>query len=160
MKKENTIPSKRSNTRLAVVKALYASDISNRINGNKSAAELTFDIISYYNESDEGKVRLDEAFLANIIAGVCGNLPDLDKSLNKHIGTGWSLERLGPVLRSVLRAAVYEIMSLPETPLKVIINEYVNITHGFFDEKEVSFVNGILDKIGREVRDDELNQLQ
>jgi N utilization substance protein B len=157
MENENSLISRRSNTRLAAVKALYASEINNKINAKKSPGELTLDIISFYHDSEEkdGKVQLDEAFLASIIKGVCENLFDLDNSINKDIGSNWTLERLGPVLRSVLRAAVFELMSFEDTPFKVIINEYVNITRGFFDDKEVGFVNGILDKIAHEVRGDE-----
>ncbi|MCE3232582.1 MAG: nusB [Rickettsiaceae bacterium] len=150
---ENIATGRRTNTRLAAVKALYASEINHKINEKKTPAELTLDIIAYYHEIDKDtKTQLDESFLASIVKGVCENIQDLDKSINRHIGTGWSLERLGPVMRSILRSAVFELMSFDDTPLKVIINEYVNITRGFFDDKEVGFVNGILDKIGHEVR--------
>jgi N utilization substance protein B len=151
----NLPPTRRSNTRLAAVKALYASEINHKINEKKSPEQLTLEIIGYYHEEEEesGKVQLDEAFLAAIIKGVCENLADLDNSINKDIGEGWSLERLGPVLRSILRAAVFELMQFEDTPFKVIINEYVNITRGFFDDKEVGFVNGILDKIAHRTRD-------
>ena len=53
---------------------------------------------------------------------------------------------------SILRTAVFEMMNHGNTHLKIIINEYVGITRSFFDEKDVGFVNGILDKIGHEVR--------
>jgi N utilization substance protein B len=151
METENATSGKRSNTRQASVKALYAAEINHKINENKSPAELTLDIIAYYHENEE-KAKLDEEMLAKMIKGVCENIDTLDNTINRHIGSNWTLERLGPVLRSILRLAVYELMTFEDTPLKVAINEYVNITRGFFDDKEVGFVNGILDKIGHEVR--------
>lgn len=151
METKNTTSGKRSTTRLAAVKALYAAEINQKINENKTPAQLTLDIIAYYHENEE-KQKLDEEMLANMVKGVCEHVDELDKSINRHIGTTWTLERLGPVLRSILRLAVYELMSFEDTPLKVVINEYVTITRGFFDDKEVGFVNGILDKIGHEVR--------
>jgi N utilization substance protein B len=50
------------------------------------------------------------------------------------------------VLRAILRAAIGENMS-SDTPKSVLIAEYVGITSGFYDEKEIRFVNAILDKV-------------
>lgn len=148
---------KRSETRLAIVKALYAGEINSKINIHKPAAGLTLDMIKLYHESasEDEVVNLDEELLAEVVQGVIEHLEILDVKINGHIGSGWNIERLGPVIRSVLRAAIFELMNYTSTPLKVIINEYVNITKNFFDEKEVGFVNGILDKIAHEVRGDE-----
>jgi N utilization substance protein B len=76
----------------------------------------------------------------------------LDAKIEKYLQSGWNLERLGSVMRSLLRVAVYELMEYEKLPIKVIINEYVNIAHRFFDRKDVSFVNGVLDQIAKEVR--------
>ena len=145
--------SKRTNSRYAAVKALYASEINEKIDIHKSSAELTLDIISYYHDKvEETPVELDEEFLADVVRGVLEARDDLDGKINKNLVEGWKLERLGPVIRSILRAAILELMIFTDTPFKVIINEYVNITRSFYDEKEVGFVNGVLDKISHEVR--------
>ena len=156
-KEQESGKGRRSESRVAVVKALYTSEINAKINFNKSPAHLSLDIISLYHESVEGSeaVNLDEKFLTDVIIGVCGNLDLLNKAIEDNIGDGWSLERLGPVMRSILRAAIYELMYFSDTPFKVIINEYVNITKTFFDAKEVGFVNGILDKMSNQLRPDE-----
>lgn len=148
---------RRNESRLAVVKALYAGEINEKISFSKSPAHLSLDIIKLYHESveDDEPINLDEKFLTDVIIGVCGNLEILNKTIEENISDGWNLERLGPVLRSILRAAIYELMYFSDTPFKVIINEYVNITKTFFDEKEVGFVNGILDKISHLVRSGE-----
>jgi len=149
--------SRRSSSRLAAIKALYSGEINEKINNQKSPAILALDIITMYHESEdeEDDKDIDETFLSQIIKGVCENKADLDKSIAKFLSEGWRFERLGPVIQSILRAAVLELMQYSDTPKKVIINEYVNITHGFYDDKEVGFVNGILDKIAQEVRGDE-----
>jgi N utilization substance protein B len=151
---ESNIPSVRTDTRLAAIKALYASEINDKLDITKGPGQLTVDIIEYYHETEGKKKRLDQDFLISLIQGVCEHRADLDASVVKNLTEGWKLERLGPVLRCILRASIFELMNFSETPLKVIINEYVNITRSFFDEKEVGFVNGILDKIAHEVRPD------
>jgi N utilization substance protein B len=55
-------------------------------------------------------------------------------------------------LRSLLRAATFEVIRRPDIPALVIINEYVSIATDFFDGKEPGMVNSILDKIARDVR--------
>jgi N utilization substance protein B len=156
MKSEATITTtgRRTESRIAAVKALYAGEINEKIDNRKSPALLALDIIALYNdiEKDNTLPNLDEKFVTEVITGVCENLGLLDKKIESHLGDEWKLERLGPVIRSILRAAIYELMKYTDTPFKVIINEYVNITRSFFDEKEVGFVNGILDKISHEVR--------
>ncbi len=53
--------------------------------------------------------------------------------------------------RAILRASLYELLST-QTPSAVIIDEYINITRVFFDDAEVSFVNGILNTLAKKIR--------
>ena len=143
---------KRSNSRLAAIKALYASEINDLSDKKKTPGELTVDIIEFYFETEGKNKSLDQAFLSDIIKGVIENKESLDKSIESKLNEGWKLNRLGPTILSILRAGVFEIMNYDEIHINIIINEYVGITRSFYDEKEVGFVNSILDKIGHEVR--------
>ena len=67
----------------------------------------------------------------------------------------WPLERLEAVLRAILRAGAYELFARADVPLKVVITEYVDIAHAFFEGKEPGLVNAVLDRIGRVLRTDE-----
>ena len=70
----------------------------------------------------------------------------------------WSLKRMDSTLLSVLRCGCAEFLIFDNTPVKVIINEYTNIASSFFNEKEVDFVNGILDSLAQKFRSNELNK--
>ncbi|ETD00564.1 transcription antitermination protein NusB, partial [Rhodobacter capsulatus] len=64
----------------------------------------------------------------------------------------WPIERIDPVLRALFRAAGAEMVN-PATPIKVVINEFVEVARAFFPEgKETKFVNAVLDHMAREVR--------
>ena len=152
MKEKAQSGGKRTNTRLAAVKALYSSEINELSDKRKTPGELMIDIIEFYYETEGKNKNLDQEFLNELIQGVCENKTVLDKSIVSKLGDGWKIERLGPVMLSILRTAVFEMINHGNTHLKIIINEYVGITRSFFDEKDVGFVNGILDKIGHEVR--------
>ena len=68
------------------------------------------------------------------------------------------MARLDRLLRAGLRAGAYELLHAPDVPARVVINEYVDIAHGFFEGAEPGLVNGILDRLGRRLRAAELEQ--
>lgn len=142
---------KRSEARLAAVKAFYANEINER---KKEPLTLALEIISYYHEENR-KRKIDEKFLSELIEGTLEHEEEINKKIKENLGKDWSIERLGIVLHAIVKLATYELMALHKTPYKVIINEYIDIAHSYVDEKETKFVNGILDTIARQVRNDE-----
>ena len=71
----------------------------------------------------------------------------IDKEIKKLLSDDWDFNRLDKILIAILRSAFYEIMFQSNTPYKVIIDEYVEISHSFFSGKEPNFTNAILDKL-------------
>lgn len=64
----------------------------------------------------------------------------------------WPLERMAATDRSVLRAAIAELMGRPGTPARVILNEAIDIARTFGSDSSASFVNGVLDRVARTLR--------
>lgn len=143
--------SRRTNSRLAAVKAIYNLEFNNNHGIIKNSNDLTSDVMSYYKQTKQ-KLALDRDFLLYLISGVNNHKEDIDKLIKERLDVKWKFERLDDVLVAVLRSSVFEVLHDLETPLTVIINEYVDITKNFFSSKEVGFVNGILDKIGHSAR--------
>lgn len=140
----------RVEARIAAIKALYSNEVND---DKKSAAELALEMLSVYETNhQEGEVQPNRKFLKELLSGAIEHQQVIDEKIKKHLQSGWKLERLGAVMISLLRCAVFELMAHEHRAIKVIINEYVDIAHGFFEEKEVKFVNGVLDKIAKEVR--------
>lgn len=156
---EKSIPEgilRKSEARMAAVKAIYAAEINSTSEGKPDPWAVTLGILSSYDQHDidhHFDVRPDEKFLAKIISGVFENIDDIDIIVERNLGDTWNKERIGSIMIALLRAAVYELSAFQKIPFKVIINEYLNIAKGFFSEKEVGFVNGILNKIAGEVRE-------
>ena len=71
----------------------------------------------------------------------------IDSIIENNLSSDWKFNRLDKILKAILRTAVYEISYKLNTPSKVIINEYIDITHSFYSQKEPEFINAILDKI-------------
>jgi N utilization substance protein B len=72
--------------------------------------------------------------------------------IEAHLKESWAFDRLDRTMQALLLVAVAELSTQAETPTKVVLNEYVALTRAFFDEKQVAFVNGILDQIAKKVR--------
>jgi N utilization substance protein B len=67
--------------------------------------------------------------------------------------TNWEVERIALMDILVMQLAITEIIEFPEIPIKVTLNEYIEISKYYCTSKSSTFVNGILDKVVREMRD-------
>ncbi|WP_419958925.1 transcription antitermination factor NusB [Psychrobacillus sp. BM2] len=86
-----------------------------------------------------------DSFLTQVVTGVVNHKEEIDASLTDKL-ENWSLSRLPKIERTVLRIAVFELLYTEETPAKVVINEALEISKVFGDEKSSRFVNGVLSK--------------
>ena len=89
-------------------------------------------------------------FASQLVQGVCNNLSEIDRVIGKH-SDHWKIGRIGKVELAILRLSLFEILYRPDIPLKVAINEAIELAKGFGDENSRSFVNGILDAVARAV---------
>lgn len=91
-----------------------------------------------------------EAFYFTTLEGIIDNLEKIDQLIQSHL-EGWSLSRLNKVDKAILRLAVYEMVKA-QTPIKITINEALELTKSFTDagdKKAANFNNKVLDDIGR-----------
>jgi N utilization substance protein B len=88
------------------------------------------------------------AFCLELVAGVLGRLAEIDALITEH-SRRWKIKRIGKIELAILRLALYEIVFRADIPLKVSINEAVELAKRFGDEHSKAFVNGILDAAAR-----------
>jgi N utilization substance protein B len=75
---------------------------------------------------------------------------EVDALIEKH-AQNWRMERMPTVDRNLLRAAVAEMIGYPKTPTAVIINETLEVAKRYAAPESMSFLNGVLDAVGREL---------
>ena len=85
-----------------------------------------------------------------LIAGVCTHRRDLDRQI-ESVAEGWSVRRMVPVDRTILRLALYELLHEP-TPTAVVIDEAVEMAKRYSTRGSGAFVNGILSTLAGQVR--------
>jgi transcription antitermination protein NusB len=145
--------SARGMARLAAVQALYQMDVART--GVRAVIE-EFTLHRFRAEAEKAYYdKTDEAFFKDLVQGVVDKQRDVDPLVGAHLAKGWRLSRIDSILRAILRAAAYELQERRDVPVKVIINEYVDIAHAFFGGDEPGVVNGILDSVARAVRSGE-----
>lgn len=103
--------------------------------------KMPFDIKEVIKENME----IDNKYVDDIVNGVYENLNIIDEKISKYLD-GWDLDRLGKTDRAILRLGTYEILYY-DTPKIVAINEAVELSKKYSDDKVVKLVNAVLDKI-------------
>lgn len=88
----------------------------------------------------------ESVLLAERFQSIIDNIEDIDKSISEA-STGWKLSRMGKVELTILRLAVYEMQYDDDIPVKVAINEAVEIAKKYGGDNTPAFVNGILAKL-------------
>ncbi|MPY86645.1 MAG: transcription antitermination factor NusB [Luteitalea sp.] len=87
-----------------------------------------------------------DGLAAALARGTASALDRVDPLIVEAV-RNWRIERLSIIDRLILRLAVYELVSRPETPPRVVINEAIELARAFSTEDAVKFVNGVLDAI-------------
>lgn len=98
---------------------------------------------------DDPDPRRDEAesFAFGLIEAVRGRRTDIDAAIGRA-AHNWSVARMGPVERNVIRLAAAELL-LGDTPPGVVMDEAVELAKRFGDRESGAFVNGIVDRLGK-----------
>jgi len=145
---------RRSAARLAAVQALYQLDIAG---GGAEAVVGEFNRYHLGGEQDGVQlVEADPALFGELVLGATGNRDEIDAALTGVLDAGWELSRLDLLARAILRAGAFEILKRPDIDPPLTINEYVDVAKSFFESREPSLINGILDRLAREARPGEM----
>ncbi len=144
----------RRSARLSAVQALYQMDLAGT---DLNLAILEFEVHRFDEVLDGVEYGVvDREFFRDLLSGVVREQKELDPLINAHLAKGWRLGRIDSILRAILRSGAYEMMSREDVPPRVIISEYVDVAHAFFEGEEPKVVNAILDALARELRPQEL----
>ena len=95
---------------------------------------------------EELKKKPNFNYAKKILYGFLNNSDKVDVIIRKSLTSSRKLDSLDKLIQAILRLAIYEINFDIKVPKKIVINEYLNISHIFFTGDESKLVNGILDR--------------
>lgn len=104
-----------------------------------------------YARETHGQMPETEGRVAKLVAGVIADLDGLDARI-EEVSEHWTISRMPVVDRNILRLALFELESDPDTPTAVILSEAVRLASSYSTERSASFVNGLLATLARKVR--------
>lgn len=139
--------------------SLFDDNKDNRINIDS----LFYNVVYFYKNLFFGKEeygftkktrKIDESYFKEIVYTVIKQLQEIDKIISDHLNEKWTMARLDLVVKSVLRCAIGEILNNTKTDCPILTSEYTNIASQFFNGREIGFINGIIDKVAKEIRSD------
>lgn len=162
---EAFITNRKRVTRLAFVQALFLFQFmkeSGETTGKTAQAlgrNILATMVGFYKNifyvgryGDTRKTqKLDEKFLHSVIQNTIESIPVIDATIQKFLKNPWKVETLDKTVAAILRAGTYELLFNTKVESKIVISEYTNLSHAFFDGPEIGFVNAILDKISQNV---------
>ncbi len=117
------------------------------------AAHSPGDLETQFSEAD-GFKRSDITLFSALMRGTIKESSSLIEQLTSHLDRAWI--EVSPIERGILLMSSFELLHMPETPYRVIINEAIELAKSFGGTDGHKYVNGILDKLAATVRADEI----
>ncbi|MDX2028277.1 MAG: transcription antitermination factor NusB [Alphaproteobacteria bacterium] len=136
--------------RLAAVQGLYQIALTHRL-PNEVIKDFLAHPATFLQDAGDNPA-VDAELFDEIVSGVTRNNEALDEMLAGALDAKVSANRIEILLRATLRAGAYELHHHGSVPAGVIINDYVDVAHAFFNAKEPGLVNAVLDKLAKNLR--------
>lgn len=153
---------KKNLARLAAIQAMYQFEIANQ---EPSFEDLKNSLNTYYNNEilaeefasekeifDKYKIKFQQSYFSELLQYTLDNFKEFDESLANYGSNNSKKLSSDLSLVSILRVGMCEMKYFPETPAKVIINEYTNLANEFVKEHDIGFVNSALDHFAKIMR--------
>jgi len=119
------------------------------------ALQALYEIDSVGHKTEEVVTRLlanealpeeDAAFTRELVSGVIQNKEKIDQNI-RHFAPAWPIEQIPVIDRNILRLAIFELLFDNKAPVKVAINEAVELAKKFGSDSSPKFVNGVLGSV-------------
>ena len=131
----------RRKARECALQLLYQLDMSDR------EPQRVFE--NFWRQLDEPVEAGAHEFSEKLVDGVWGRREEIDEMIASY-STNWKVSRMATVDKNILRLAIYDLLYCPDIPVKVTLNEAVEIAKRFGTAESSAFVNGILDNVARD----------
>lgn len=103
--------------------------------------------IENFIDNYEGDIKeVDLVYIKTVLDGIKNHNEEIENDIEKF-AENWKVDRISKINLAILKLGIYEMKYFDEVPDRVAINEAIEIAKKYSDQKSVSFINGVLDKI-------------
>ena len=125
--------SKKNNPRVIIIQKLYSKFYNNEV-------ELNFP-----------KHRFKK-FIKDVVNGTIERDDVIHEEITNHLNEDLKISNLDKVFQVIIKSAIFELMYKPKISSKIIIKEYLNVSNFFIDLSQTKYLNALLDKISKKLR--------
>ncbi len=125
--------SKKNNPRVIIIQKLYSKYYNNEV-------ELNFP-----------KHRFKK-FIKDVVNGTIERNDVIHEEISNHLNEDLKISNLDKVFQVIIKSAIFELMYKPKISSKIIIKEYLNASNFFIDLSQTKYLNALLDKISKKLR--------
>ena len=137
----------KTNTRLVAVQAVFQFFFS-----KNNIQTIADEFIKYRLVNDKEKKKYDKNFFSLLVNGVGRDYNPIKNLIDSKLKDRWSVDRMDQTTRAIISLGIFELMNFKQTPVKVIIDEYVSIGCLFLDSTNTGFINGVLDSVAKDLK--------
>ena len=108
----------------------------------------------YFNEDENltfPKHRFKK-FIKDVVNGTIERDDVISDEISNHLNADLDLKKLDKVFQVIVKSAIFEFLYKPKISSKIIINEYLKASNFFIEEEQTKFLNALLDKICKKIR--------
>ena len=111
----------------------------------------------FYNEDDNidfPKHRFKK-FIKDVVLGTLERKEYIQETINTYLNNDLDIKRTEKIIILLLHAAIFELLYKPQVSVNIIINEYLIASSAFIDDKQKNYLNALLDKISKKIRNND-----
>ena len=91
-------------------------------------------------------------FIKDVVNGTIERDDVINDEISNHLNTDLNLKKIDKVFQVIVKSAIFELLYKPKISSKIIINEYLRASNFFIDDKQTKYLNALLDKISKKIR--------
>lgn len=132
------------------LRLLYARDLQNAAGVEWAPKQIA----NWWRSDDRLSItKPTERFARELADGVLNNQPEIDSTISAA-AQHWRVDRMSPVERNILRLGVYELQFAKDAPANVVLDEAIELAKCYGDAESNRFVNGILDAVAKQTKEE------
>ena len=91
-------------------------------------------------------------FIKDVVLGTIERDEIINEEINNHLNCDLNLKKIDRVFEIIIKSAIFEFLYKPNTSRTIIIKEYLNASNYFIDKSQTKYLNALLDKISKKIR--------
>lgn len=108
--------------------------------------DLNLEDMLEHNYEENSNTEEEKEYISELLKGLITKIDSIDELILNNL-KGWTIDRIAKIDLAILRLAIYEIKYIENIPVKVSLNEAVELAKMYGDENSANFVNGLLAKV-------------